>query len=81
MNPYIESPGSTDIMSSVEDKAPTVSPDQDTSGGTSTSIQLLEAGETTKKDTKTGKSEIVFHKGILIFFVGLTICFIHNNYH
>ena len=69
VNPYIKSLGSTDIMSSVEDKAPTVSPDQGASGGTSTSIQLMEAGETPKKDTETGKSEDVFHKRILILFV------------
>ena len=69
MNPYIKSLGSIDIMRSVEYKAPTVSPDQGASGGTSTSIQLMEAGETPKKDTVTGKSEDVFHKRILILFV------------
>ena len=70
-------------MSSVE-KTPTVSPDQGATGETSTSIQLMEAGKSTKKDTETGKSEDVFHKRLLILlavfasvsFVILTIRFI-----
>ena len=76
VNPYIKSLGSTDIMSSVEDKTSTVSPDQGASGGTSTSIQLMEAGETPKKDTEAGKTE-VYHKRILIFLlVLLSVLFI-----
>ena len=76
VNPYIKLLGSTDIMSSMEDKAPTVSPDRGASDGTSTSIQLMEAGKTPKKDTEVGKTE-VFHKGILIFLlVLLSVLFI-----
>ena len=44
----IESLGSTDNMSSVEEKTPTVSPDQAATGETATSVQLAEADETPK---------------------------------
>ena len=48
----IESLGSTDSMSSVEEKTPTVSPDQDATGVTATSVHLAEADET-PKNSKT----------------------------
>ena len=82
VNPYINSPGSTDIMSECDKKTSAVSPYQGATSETAMLIQLMEADETTKnsKNTETGKTE-VHHKRILIFFVGLTICVIHNNYH
>ena len=59
MNLNIKSPGSTDIMSSVEEETPTSSPDQGTTGETATSVQLAESDETTKNseatDTEHGK--------------------------
>ena len=46
-------------MSSVEEKTPTVSPDQGATGETATSVQLAEAEETTRnsKATDTGGGE------------------------
>ena len=41
----IESLGSTDNMSSVNEKTPTVSPDQDATGGAVASVQLAEIAE------------------------------------
>ena len=43
-------------MSSVEEKTPTIPPDQGATGETATSVQLAEADETTKnsKATDTG---------------------------
>ena len=48
--------GSADIMSSVEEKKPTVSPDQGATGETATLVQLAEVDETAKssKATDTG---------------------------
>ena len=41
----IESLGSTDNMSSVNEKTPTVSPDQDATGGAAASVQFIEIAE------------------------------------
>ena len=41
----IESLGSTDNMSSVNEKTPTVSPDQDATGGAAASVQFAEIAE------------------------------------
>ena len=56
VNPEIKSLGSTYIMSSVEEKTPTVSSGQGAMGETATSVWLAEADETTKesKATDTG---------------------------
>ena len=51
----IESLGSTDNMSSVEEKTSTVSPDQDATGETATSVQLAEADETPKNSKTTDR--------------------------
>ena len=52
VNPYIKSLGSTDIMSSVEEKTLTVLPDQGSTGETVTSVPLVEAEMTKKLETE-----------------------------
>ena len=55
----IESLGFTDNMSSVEEKTPTVSPKQDATGETATSVQLAEA----MKHPKIPRLQIEMEKG------------------
>ena len=56
----IESLGSTDNMSSVNEKTPTVSPDQDATGGAAASVQGAEIVEV---DETTGNSKITDRDG------------------
>ena len=64
----IESLGSTDNMSSVEEKTPTVSLDQDATGETATSVWLAEVDETPRNSKITSRDfknimEGVYSKG------------------
>ena len=61
----IESLGSTDNMSSVEEKTPTVSPDQDATGETASSVWLAEVEETPENSQITSRDFKNIMEGVL----------------
>ena len=67
MNPYIELLGITDIMSDSEEKTPTVSPDQDETGGTVSSTKKMDIGMQTglSEEEKDAQYKKDYAEGVL----------------